>query len=336
MISSLKCLINGTHEDAIRITVRKIALITVRREGSGLWLKSWLEDVKGTGYTAKGRSVQEDACVTGSPSIKAWDVWLGWWLWTKGPLRWLFVVQVCEPCCAEGLRMQQGKTWPGQHRWAEPTPPAGCMPSEGCFEPAKLLTGPSNWTKGRPRTRASGSAHLCFQRRDDIEQKRKSLNMQTLNTQTHLGKFTIDLTVGWHLITQIISLFPDVLASVYCFWTRYFMLVVGLYAANQDQFYLLSAHISERIIVRVSSVLWLFWTHILFSPVGRLCIFNGAHEACSFSAADHNKDNDCNSKYSYFSFYAAVLNRENFCLLKVIWQCLQTLFVATTGGAAGI
>ncbi|EPQ01752.1 Myelin protein regulatory factor [Myotis brandtii] len=31
---------------------------------------------------------------------------------------------------------------------------------------------------------------------------------------------------------------------------RYFMLVVGLYAANQDQFYLLSAHISERIIVR--------------------------------------------------------------------------------------
>lgn len=40
MISSLKCLINGTHEDAIRITVRKIALITVRREGSGLWLKS--------------------------------------------------------------------------------------------------------------------------------------------------------------------------------------------------------------------------------------------------------------------------------------------------------
>ncbi|EDM16649.1 rCG49167, isoform CRA_a [Rattus norvegicus] len=31
---------------------------------------------------------------------------------------------------------------------------------------------------------------------------------------------------------------------------RYFMLVVGLYAANQDQFYLLAAHISERIIVR--------------------------------------------------------------------------------------
>ncbi|XP_039101539.1 myelin regulatory factor-like protein [Hyaena hyaena] len=34
---------------------------------------------------------------------------------------------------------------------------------------------------------------------------------------------------------------------------RYFMLVVGLYAANQDQFYLLSAHISERIIVRASN-----------------------------------------------------------------------------------
>uniref|UniRef100_A0A452E962 Myelin regulatory factor-like protein n=1 Tax=Capra hircus TaxID=9925 RepID=A0A452E962_CAPHI len=34
---------------------------------------------------------------------------------------------------------------------------------------------------------------------------------------------------------------------------RYFMLVVGLYAANQGQFYLLSAHISERIIVRASN-----------------------------------------------------------------------------------
>ncbi|CAK6443189.1 unnamed protein product [Pipistrellus nathusii] len=34
---------------------------------------------------------------------------------------------------------------------------------------------------------------------------------------------------------------------------RYFMLVVGLYAANQDQLYLLSAHISERIIVRASN-----------------------------------------------------------------------------------
>ncbi|XP_008064822.1 myelin regulatory factor-like protein [Carlito syrichta] len=34
---------------------------------------------------------------------------------------------------------------------------------------------------------------------------------------------------------------------------RYFMLVVGLYAANQDQFYLLTAHISERIIVRASN-----------------------------------------------------------------------------------
>ncbi|XP_055986661.1 myelin regulatory factor-like protein [Sorex fumeus] len=34
---------------------------------------------------------------------------------------------------------------------------------------------------------------------------------------------------------------------------RYFMLVVGLYAANQDQFYLLAAHVSERIIVRASN-----------------------------------------------------------------------------------
>ncbi|KAM6216423.1 myelin regulatory factor-like protein [Rhynchocyon petersi] len=34
---------------------------------------------------------------------------------------------------------------------------------------------------------------------------------------------------------------------------RYFMLVVGLYAANGDQFYPLSAHISERIIVRASN-----------------------------------------------------------------------------------
>ncbi|XP_044928915.1 myelin regulatory factor-like protein isoform X3 [Mustela putorius furo] len=34
---------------------------------------------------------------------------------------------------------------------------------------------------------------------------------------------------------------------------KYFMLVVGLYAVHQDQFYLLSAHISERIIVRASN-----------------------------------------------------------------------------------
>ncbi|KAI5934175.1 Myelin regulatory factor-like protein [Manis javanica] len=34
---------------------------------------------------------------------------------------------------------------------------------------------------------------------------------------------------------------------------RYFMLVVGLYAAVQDQFHLLAAHISERIIVRASN-----------------------------------------------------------------------------------
>ncbi|XP_043823624.1 myelin regulatory factor-like protein [Dromiciops gliroides] len=34
---------------------------------------------------------------------------------------------------------------------------------------------------------------------------------------------------------------------------RYFMLVVGLYAASQDQLYLLTAHISEKIIVRASN-----------------------------------------------------------------------------------
>ncbi|XP_025917577.1 myelin regulatory factor-like protein [Apteryx rowi] len=34
---------------------------------------------------------------------------------------------------------------------------------------------------------------------------------------------------------------------------RYFMLVVGLYAVSQDQFYLLSAHVSEKIIVRASN-----------------------------------------------------------------------------------
>ncbi|KAM6154218.1 myelin regulatory factor-like protein [Erethizon dorsatum] len=34
---------------------------------------------------------------------------------------------------------------------------------------------------------------------------------------------------------------------------RYFKLVVGLYAANQEQFYMLCAHISERIIVRASN-----------------------------------------------------------------------------------
>ncbi|NXV13057.1 MRFL protein, partial [Cepphus grylle] len=39
---------------------------------------------------------------------------------------------------------------------------------------------------------------------------------------------------------------------------RYFMLVVGLYAVSQDQFYLLAANVSEKIIVRVSRNLCCF------------------------------------------------------------------------------
>lgn len=36
------------------------------------------------------------------------------------------------------------------------------------------------------------------------------------------------------------------------------MLVVGLYAVSQDQFYLLSANVSEKIIVRVGRNLYYF------------------------------------------------------------------------------
>lgn len=42
------------------------------------------------------------------------------------------------------------------------------------------------------------------------------------------------------------------------FQIRYFMLVVGLYAVSQDQFYLLSANISEKIIVRVGRNIYCF------------------------------------------------------------------------------
>lgn len=84
------------------------------------------------------------------------------------------------------------------------------------------------------------------------------------------------------------------------------MLVVGLYAANQDQFYLLSAHISERIIVRVSAVLWLFRIPcvvvVVFSPLRRLYIFSGMHGVCSFSIASDDKDNDSNSRHCYLFF----------------------------------
>lgn len=45
------------------------------------------------------------------------------------------------------------------------------------------------------------------------------------------------------------------------------MLVVGLYAAHQDQCYLLSAHISERIIVRVSFSSLTFLDPTCFSPL---------------------------------------------------------------------
>ena len=42
-----------------------------------------------------------------------------------------------------------------------------------------------------------------------------------------------------------------------------------------------------------------------------------------------------NSRYCDFSFYIVVLN-QNFCFPWVIWQCLQTFLVVTTGGATGI
>lgn len=52
------------------------------------------------------------------------------------------------------------------------------------------------------------------------------------------------------------------------------MLVVGLYAAFQDQFYLLSANVSEKIIVRVGRNLLLAWKQCIYSfdIHGRLCV----------------------------------------------------------------
>lgn len=52
------------------------------------------------------------------------------------------------------------------------------------------------------------------------------------------------------------------------------MLVVGLYAAFQDQFYLLSANVSEKIIVRVGRNLHCFHARSIycFDIHGRLCV----------------------------------------------------------------
>lgn len=57
---------------------------------------------------------------------------------------------------------------------------------------------------------------------------------------------------------SVISIFFSALNQ---FQIRYFMLVVGLYAVSQDQFYLLSANISEKIIVRVGRNLHCFHIH---------------------------------------------------------------------------
>lgn len=51
------------------------------------------------------------------------------------------------------------------------------------------------------------------------------------------------------------------------------MLVVGLYAVSQDQFYLLTANVSEKIIVRVGKNLYFFHVKYIycFDIHGRLC-----------------------------------------------------------------
>lgn len=45
------------------------------------------------------------------------------------------------------------------------------------------------------------------------------------------------------------------------------MLVVGLYAVSQDQFYLLSANVSEKIIVRVGRNLYCFHVKSIYKTV---------------------------------------------------------------------
>lgn len=85
------------------------------------------------------------------------------------------------------------------------------------------------------------------------------------------------------------------------------MLVVGLYAANQDQFYLLAAHISERIIVRVSTALWFSGPCILFSLAGRSRIVGDIgrlelHHLLTV-AGNRNSRNDC------VSFHTVVLSQ---------------------------
>lgn len=148
-------------------------------------------------------------------------------------------------------------------------------------------TDTSNWATSGPRTIASKPNALSFHWRGNLELRNKIFthaNFKCINPSRQIHCW---LTVGWYLIAQFMTLFPDVLALVCCFWVRYFMLVVGLYAANQDQFYLLSARISERIIVRVSSILWLFWIPRAFLM-------------------------DSNSRCCYFSFYIVVLNQGSF------------------------
>lgn len=45
------------------------------------------------------------------------------------------------------------------------------------------------------------------------------------------------------------------------------MLVVGLYAVSQDEFYLLSANVSEKIIVRVSRNVYCFHVKRIYKTV---------------------------------------------------------------------
>lgn len=95
---------------------------------------------------------------------------------------------VGELCCTEDPGMQPV---PGQHRWLSPSPQRDVSPVKAALGSTIQFNSTSDWAKGGPRTTASKQT-LLFHRRGNLEQRRKALSMQSLNVQTHLGKFTID------------------------------------------------------------------------------------------------------------------------------------------------
>lgn len=158
-------------------------------EGPGFWLKSWVK-VPGTqpraGWAGKGPVGLSKRC---------W-VSLHWGL---GRVAWVTLDQGSSKmtsCCAVSvsgavLRAQECHLCRvSTDGWAQ-APQQDVSPVEAALGLAPLCTNTSDWTKGGPRATESKSTALSFYRRGNLEQRRKALSTQSLNGQTHLGKFTI-------------------------------------------------------------------------------------------------------------------------------------------------